>query len=257
MKTFILMAFVALLATLALCLLAGASQPKPRTQTLQLKRGRVRFLPLSMIERAALPFVTGMKLLFGGLSPAGRRAEFFNIAEGVHEEGMSKAADAALTARFLLVKPGSDADHIAVNGAADKPSGIATDEAEDAEDLVNVASLNATDETRKLVASEAIAHGADLYTAASGKVQDEPAVAGTYWRIGKARQAASANNDVIEAETHSPIKVVVIAALTSTDGTAAGAADLAALKVEAEKIGDDVRALGTALATPAEVKVLS
>jgi len=29
---------------------------------------------------------------------------------------------------------------------------------------------------------------------------------------------------------------------TSTNGTAAGAADLAALKVEAEKIGDDVRA---------------
>ena len=29
---------------------------------------------------------------------------------------------------------------------------------------------------------------------------------------------------------------------TSTNGTAAGAADLAALKTEAEKIGDDVRA---------------
>lgn len=32
-------------------------------------------------------------------------------------------------------------------------------------------------------------------------------------------------------------------ALTSTNGTAAGAADLAALKTEAEKIGDDVRSL--------------
>jgi len=30
---------------------------------------------------------------------------------------------------------------------------------------------------------------------------------------------------------------------TSTNGTAAGAADLAALKAEAEKIGDDVRAV--------------
>jgi hypothetical protein len=53
-----------------------------------------------------------------------------------------------------------------------------------------------------------------------------------------------------------PVKVVIIAALTSTDGTAAGAADLAALKAEAEKIGDDVRAIGAALATPALVKVL-
>lgn len=35
--------------------------------------------------------------------------------------------------------------------------------------------------------------------------------------------------------------------LTSTNGTAAAAADLAALKTEAEKIGDDVRALHAAL----------
>jgi len=35
--------------------------------------------------------------------------------------------------------------------------------------------------------------------------------------------------------------------LTSTNGTAAGAADLAALKAEAEKIGDDVRAMHAAL----------
>ena len=35
--------------------------------------------------------------------------------------------------------------------------------------------------------------------------------------------------------------------LTSTDGTAAGAADLAAIKAEAEKIGDDVRAMHAAL----------
>lgn len=36
--------------------------------------------------------------------------------------------------------------------------------------------------------------------------------------------------------------------LTSTNGTAAAAADLAALKAEAEKIGDDVRAIHAALA---------
>ena len=39
----------------------------------------------------------------------------------------------------------------------------------------------------------------------------------------------------------------VTVALTSTNGTAAAAADLAALKVEAEKIGDDVRAIHAAL----------
>lgn len=39
----------------------------------------------------------------------------------------------------------------------------------------------------------------------------------------------------------------VTVTLTSTNGTAAGAADLAALKTEAEKIGDDVRAVHAAL----------
>lgn len=43
--------------------------------------------------------------------------------------------------------------------------------------------------------------------------------------------------------------------LTSTNGTAAAAADLAALKAEAEKIGDDVRALHAALVTAGLVAV--
>lgn len=41
--------------------------------------------------------------------------------------------------------------------------------------------------------------------------------------------------------------VAAAVTLTSTNGTAAGAADLAALKTEAEKIGDDVRAIYAAL----------
>lgn len=45
---------------------------------------------------------------------------------------------------------------------------------------------------------------------------------------------------------HSGVSPVTVS-LTSTNGTAAGAADLAALKTEAEKIGDDVRAIHAAL----------
>lgn len=41
----------------------------------------------------------------------------------------------------------------------------------------------------------------------------------------------------------------VTVTLTSTNGTAAAAADLAALKTESEKIGDDVRAIHAALVT--------
>jgi hypothetical protein len=46
-----------------------------------------------------------------------------------------------------------------------------------------------------------------------------------------------------EAAQRGPVTVT----LTSTNGTAAAAADLAALKAEAEKIGDDVRAIHAAL----------
>lgn len=47
------------------------------------------------------------------------------------------------------------------------------------------------------------------------------------------------------ANPRSPITVT----LTSTNGTAGAAADLAALKAEAEKIGDDIRAVHAALVT--------
>jgi hypothetical protein len=47
----------------------------------------------------------------------------------------------------------------------------------------------------------------------------------------------------VPARTVAPVTV----ALTSTNGTAAAAADLAALKVETEKSGDDVRAIHAAL----------
>ena len=44
-----------------------------------------------------------------------------------------------------------------------------------------------------------------------------------------------------------PVPAPTAVTLTSTNGTAGGAADLAALKAEAEKIGDDVRAIHAAL----------
>jgi hypothetical protein len=54
-----------------------------------------------------------------------------------------------------------------------------------------------------------------------------------------------------EAAQRGPVTVT----LSSTNGTAAAAADLAALKVEAEKIGDDVRAIHAALSLAGIVAV--
>lgn len=202
-------------------------------------------------------------LAFAGLFVGGLRGQFatanVETATGTHRVHQRRA-DAAHSYTHLLVKSGSDAFHAAVCGAANRPIGSTTDSPDAAEDLFNVDPLSRSDQSRRLRCATALAADIDLYTAANGFVQAEPTVAGTYYRVGRSVALAvqeGSSNYVIEATTHAPVKVVVIAAFTSTDGTAAGAADLAALKAEAEKIGDDLRALGAALATPAEVKVLS
>lgn len=180
-----------------------------------------------------------------------------NIAEGRWPGKKTYLSDGAIATRYLLGKIGSDADHVVASGAADEPIGVITDEAGAAEDPVNVDLFGSACETKLMVGSEAIAAGADVYTAAGGKVQDEPAAAGTYWLVGRALTACGGDGQQVAVDPVKPIKVVVIAALTSTNGTAGAAADLTALKAEAEKIGDDVRALGAALASPALVKVLA
>ncbi len=181
-----------------------------------------------------------------------------NIAAGTHAKSVTRLTDAAVTIRYLLAKAGSDTNHVGICGETDCPLGVMTDEASAAEVKLGVELLGVTDRTLLMVASEAIAVGADVYAAASGKVQDEPAVAGTYYKVGRAVRAAAANLDEIEVQAHAPVKMVVVAAFTSTNGTAAAASgSLANLAAEAEKIGDDVRALGAALSTPALVKVLA
>lgn len=140
---------------------------------------------------------------FGGCVPLA------NIAEGTHEDSVTKLTDAAIATRYLLVKHGSDVSHVAACGANDKPLGICDDEAGAAEDPVNVQFLGVSKRTRLVVASEIIALDADVFTAANGKVQDEPAVAGTYYRVGRALQAAGADGDVIEIVPVEPVALVV------------------------------------------------
>lgn len=199
---------------------------------------------------AVAMFVTNKK------SIANKTAMFLaNVAEGIHEDAMTFYADAAIATRFLVMKAGSDADHAVAAGAADLPIGICTDEATDAEDPIAIALFSASSKTRKVVASEAITKGSPIYTAASGKVQNEPAIAGTYYRIGRARAAAAADGDVVEIETHLPVKVVILAALTSPD-TADGS-DAATTQALANAIKDDIQALEAALTSPAELMVLA
>lgn len=91
---------------------------------------------------------------------------------------------------------------------------------------------------------------ADPATAADkGKVRSIPATAGRYFSPGVAEEDFVDGQDVLVRVLPRIVTVATTVDLTSSNGTAAGAADLAALKVESEKIGDDVRAIHAALVT--------
>lgn len=132
-----------------------------------------------------------------------------NIAEGTHKNAKTYKADAAVTTRYLLAKIGSDAAHSAACGASDIPIGFMQDEAAAAEDLIAVELLGISNRTLLGVASEAITAGEAVYTAAGGKLQDLPAGAGTYYKVGHALTAASADGDLIEIQHCAPIATVV------------------------------------------------
>jgi hypothetical protein len=135
------------------------------------------------------------------------------LTDGIHPDGIigHLLADAALTTRYLLVKSGSDAAHFAACGASDKPLGVCLDEPEAAESEAAIFFLGAGKGTVLMVASEAIAAGADVYAAASGKVQDEPGSAGTYYMVGRAVTAAGADGDILEVVPCLPQLTKVVA----------------------------------------------
>lgn len=145
-----------------------------------------------------------------GIGPA-VHLEINALGDGIHCDGKvgHLLSDAALTTRHLLVKRGSDAAHFAACGASDKPLGICQDEPDAAEVAANVALLGAISGTVRMVGSEAIAVDADVYTAASGKVQDLPAGAGTYYRVGRAFTACSADGDTFEVVPCLPTATIV------------------------------------------------
>ncbi|PTY02580.1 hypothetical protein DB346_08510 [Verrucomicrobia bacterium LW23] len=131
-----------------------------------------------------------------------------NIGEGVHHGSVTRKTDAALASRYLLVKPGSDADHVAVTGVSDIPHGIAQDEATAAEEDVAVNLLGCAKSTQLGVASGTVTVGDLLVPAASGAVRTLPASAGTYYIIGRAL-ATVATTELVEFDPYPPTQRVV------------------------------------------------
>jgi len=102
-------------------------------------------------------------------------------------------ADEAI-AIHLRVKLDSDG-RVTVAGLADKEIGTAVTPAFAAGDPITVR-LRTASGTHKMVAIEACAVGAELYTETVGKVQDT--AASTAFRVGVALEAAGADGDIIE-----------------------------------------------------------
>jgi len=110
-------------------------------------------------------------------------------------DGNTKAfvADEAI-AVHLRVKLDADG-RVTVAGLTDKEIGTALTPAFAAGDEITV-KLRSGAGTHKMVAIEALAAGATVYTEANGKVQDTAAA--TAFQLGTALEAATADNDVIE-----------------------------------------------------------
>lgn len=102
-------------------------------------------------------------------------------------------ADEAIAVN-LRVKLDSDG-RVTVAGLADKEVGTAVTPAFAAGDTISV-KLRGSVGTHKMVAIEALAAGATVYTEANGKVQDTAAA--TSFQVGTALEAATADGDVIE-----------------------------------------------------------
>lgn len=218
----------------------------------------MKHLKLLLLAIAGL-FVGGLRKTFATANAEG--------ATGTHEV-LNLRADAAHSYTHLLIKAGTDAFHGAVTSATSSyPIGTTEDSPDAAEDIFHVRPLSVGIKTRKVRVATAIAANVDLYVAANGFASALPAVAGTYYRIGRTSALAvqiGSGDYLAEFVPCAPIKVVVIAALTSsqnatTNGSDAGTTQTLAnaLKVSYNALQVDVAALGAALATPAEVQVLT
>lgn len=117
-------------------------------------------------------------------------SQYVDTSERTFEAG-------AAIAENLRVKLASGV--LAVAGIADRELGTMFNASFASGDKVAVR-LRTTNGTTKFVAAGAIAVGADVYTAASGKVND--VAASTSYLLGTALEAAAADGDVIEVLRH-------------------------------------------------------
>lgn len=122
---------------------------------------------------------------------------------------LTKKADAVHTLHNLVVKTGTDADHIAICGKADRPLGVCVDAPDVAEYPASVEQFTGPD-TLLAVAAAAVAVGDELYTAAGGKVANAATSgAGATYHVGRALTAAAAADEEVEIEGRYPVAITL------------------------------------------------
>lgn len=97
-------------------------------------------------------------------------------------------------AQWLRVKLDSDGK-VTIAGLTDKGIGVATRQTFAAGEFIDVR-LDTAPGTTKMVAIEALAAGATVYSEANGKVQDTAQA--TSFQVGVAMEAATDDGDIIE-----------------------------------------------------------
>lgn len=130
----------------------------------------------------------------------------YDGAVETHECAVNRTNDAAIAARHLLYKQGAADTSVAACGAAEIPLGT-IDNIETGTGANQSVLLLGKGGTKKMVASEAITAGEQVFTAASGKVQDTPTGA-TVYLVGTALTPAGADGDIIEVLDCPPVKFV-------------------------------------------------
>jgi hypothetical protein len=149
--------------------------------------------------------VAAMVAAFRGLRLC---ANTYDAAVETHECSVIRTNDAAIATRHLLWKKGAGDGTVAINTDGDIPLGT-IDNIETGTAERQAVFLLGKGPTKKMISSEAIAAGEQVYTADDGKVQDLPAVAGTYYCVGTALTTTTDADQVLEVADCVPFAVVV------------------------------------------------
>ncbi|MGF1452442.1 MAG: hypothetical protein ACFB21_10260 [Opitutales bacterium] len=144
---------------------------------------------------------------------------FANVAEGIHAGTVTRTLASAVTTRYLLAQAAETAGEVEPCAVDTAPVGLMTDTG-DAGDAVALDLLGNTATTLLMVAAGPIQPGAQVFTAAGGKVQALPAAAATLYQVGRALTEATAANQLVEVEPMLPRRTALINALSTDPVTA-------------------------------------